>query len=768
LTRLPGDSQDGVLGAVRRGLGRLLSRAERRAGDLTGAGPHDEPRPAPPQVQAETVVARAVELLGVGDTAGAQREVTAGLTVAPATADLHHLAGIIHIRRGEIAAARHSLLRAAELAPGDADVHADLANAKRLSADRGPAERSYRRALAIEPRHASATLGLATLLAELGRHDEACALLEPLVEAHPEHADARRTLADLLFGRDAFEQAIDHYRALTDAGHADADVDARLGLSLGRLGRLEEAVRCYEAGLARSPDAFVLHNDFALVLAALHRHEEAEQHLRRARALNPGFVGAAINLGNVLTDVRRLDEAIGCYRDALELEPGHADALNNLGNALKNRGDVLAAIPCYRDAVRARPGFAQAHSNLLFALQYDPGVEPAELLREHRRWTEQHAAHLFPPEVPQLGGDPDAVLRIGYVSGDFRAHPIGYFIEPALANHGPGFHVTCYADDAVADDVTARLRQLPDRWRSTAGLSDADVADLVRADRIDILIDLAGHTAGNRLLVFARKPAPVQASWIGYLHSTGLAAMDHYIADAVMAPPGEDDGFVEQVVRLPGCFLCYGEPADTPPVSPGPSARGERPVFGSFCNLAKISTPVIECWGALLQATPEARLLLKNSAFADAGTVGRVRDAFERTGVDHDRLEFRGQSTHSGYLAEFTDVDVLLDTFPFSGGTISCDALWMGVPVVTLTGATVQSRTSASVLHALALDDLVCTSVSGYVETAAALAADVTRLATLRRELRQRFAASSLGDATRFTADLESAYRKMIRSRLVR
>ena len=391
-------------------------------------------------------------------------------------------------------------------------------------------------------------------------------------------------------------------------------------------------------------------------------------------------------------------------------------------------------------------------------------VSAETVAAEHRR--AGAALMALAPNSPALPfanpRDPGRRLRVGYVSPDFRRHSVSYFLEPLLAAHDrAGFEIFCYAEVIQPDEVTARLQRHADHWLITAGMPDDALAARIRADGIDILIDLAGHTAGNRLPLFARRPAPIQATWLGYPNTTGLPAIDYRLADAISDPPGWGDALAsETLLRLPGGFLCFGPPVHAPPPGVPPCLAAGAVTFGSFNNPAKISLPTIESWSAILKRLPDARLLLKSRQLVDAMTWVLLRTRFAERGIPANRVDMLGfQADTVSHLEVYHRVDIALDPFPYNGATTTCEALWMGVPVVTLAGDRHAARVGASLLSRVGLDGLIAASRDEYVERAVDLAGDRERLAALRSTLRPDMAASSLCDATAFARGVEAAYR---------
>ncbi len=569
------------------------------------------------------------------------------------------------------------------------------------------------------------------------------------------------------------------------------------GRQLRAQGRSEEAIGEFRAALELEPNLAEAHHQLGNALKSLHRYPEAAASLRSAAFLAPQSGAVWLNLGVACLELRRLDEAVACFRRAIRLEPNRPEAHNILGHALLTKGRCTAAIRCLEEALRLRPGYPAAHdnlgrvlktqglaaealahhrkalmgaprpethSNLLFSLNFPADIAPADIFAEHLGWAKLYAEPLRAGWAEQ-GPDhaPARRLRIGYVSPDFVNHAVSYFFEPVLAAHDRDrFEITCYSDARVPDSVTGRLRALSGRWRDTAGQSDEELAALVRGDGIDILVDLAGHTARNRLLVFARKPAPVQVTWLGYPNTTGLEAIDYRLTEAVSDPPGNEAWHSEDLVRLPGPFSCYRPSDESPPVGPLPAATSGHVTFGCFNHLAKVTPPTIELWAEILRTLPTSRLLLKSRGLADPETAARVRDEFGRRGIEAARVELNGDElSMARHLSLYHRVDVALDTFPYNGTTTTCEALWMGVPVVTLAGRTHVSRVGASLLAHLGAAGWIADSREAYGALCRELAGDLTQLAAVRAGLRESMRTSPLCDAPRFTRSLEEAFRKM-------
>jgi protein O-GlcNAc transferase len=540
------------------------------------------------------------------------------------------------------------------------------------------------------------------------------------------------------------------------------------GLKHHQAGRLVEAEAHYRHALAAQPahpDALHL---LGLIAQQVRRYDLAVQLIRQATERNP-HPAYFSNLGAALNDQGKREEAIAAYRQAISTKSDFAEAYSNLGNSLNEQGKVDEAITAYRQAISIRPDFTQAHSNLLFCLNEYDKLPNDQLFAAHQEWGRRYGRQAARPSTYADVCNAERRLKIGYVSPDFRLHSVAYFVEPLLRNHDrQAVKVFCYAEVMQPDEMTAHLQGFADHWLSTVGLSDDELAERIRMDGIDILVDLAGHTAKNRLLVFARKPAPVQVTWLGYPNTTGLEAIDYRLVDAVTDPPGQANSWTsETLVRLNGGFLCYSRPTGTLETAAPPCLENGTVTFGSFRQPgAKLTPPTLHAWRTLLARQPNARLLLKGKSFSDAPTQAFFLARLTECGVKTERVELMAPLPDAtAHQALYNRVDIALDPFPNNGTTTTCEALWMGVPVVTLRGNRHAARVGASLLTQVGLTDLIANSVEEYVEIAIALAGDPGRLAEMRRSLRPRLAASPLCDGPAFARKIEAAFREMWRQR---
>jgi predicted O-linked N-acetylglucosamine transferase (SPINDLY family) len=548
-----------------------------------------------------------------------------------------------------------------------------------------------------------------------------------------------------------------------DPEHGDAQFF--LGLLKHQTGRTDEALPWMAKAIERHPGEFKYHYLRGIVCDEARMADESIASYRRALAIDPQPI-AWHNLGKVLHQTGDLDGAVQCYRTAIERFAGQPSVTThaNLANVLQQLGQLDDAVAIYARLLAQRPEDAALWSNSLFMLNSLPAQDAAQVFAAHRAFGERFDRPM-PPRPPALDREAGVSrrIRVGYVSPDFREHAVSTLFESTLAAHDAGrFEVFGYSNRGATDAVTARLQARAAQWRVIHKRSVEEVAALIRQDGIDILVDLAGHTADNSLPVFGRKPAPVQATWIGYPTTTGLRTMDWRITDAIRDPVGATEAFhTERLMRLPETCTGYLPPAGSPPVSPRGSAVDGAVMFGSFNRSTKLNAAVLEVWADILRRVPRARLTLKNRGFHSPALQSHIAATMRRHGVDPGRLVFLDSDPYLAHLARYGDIDVALDPFPYNGDLTTCDALWMGVPVVALVGGASVSRMSASRLHAVGLPELAANTTQEYADLAVALAQDGGRLASLRRGLRERMAASPMMDAPRFTRHLEDAYRAM-------
>jgi protein O-GlcNAc transferase len=543
----------------------------------------------------------------------------------------------------------------------------------------------------------------------------------------------------------------------------DSNILFHAGNLAVRLDQPERGVRYFRKAIKHNGEKAEYHAALGHALIALGRIEEATSSLNHALALNPNHADAVCNLGCIMMREGKLNTAITHLRRAVELNPTLAIAHLNLGASLFQQGRISDSISSYRAAITHAPELPEPYGNLLKALNFLPDVKYGLIAETTRRW-----GKLIKRPVPRLGWSnppqPERRLRVGYVSADFRDHPVAFFMESVLAAHDrEAVEVVCYSNNAKDDDVTKRLKALVPCWRPIKELDDAAAAALIRDDRIDILVDLSGHTTGQRLKVFAGKPAPIQCTWLGYYATSGLPEIDYIISDRIVLPPGEESFYVEKPWRMQDSYLCFTPPDIPVDVGPLPARRDGTITFGSCNNVLKVNKLVVALWSRLLHSFPSSRLLLRSALLGGIEIREELARQFTDQGIAAERLTLLPYGRRAEMLATYNEIDIALDTFPYGGGTTTVEALWMGVPVISRRGDRFSGRVSESILTTIGLPELVADNADDYIAKAVALAQDLPRLADLRSGLRERVARSPLCDAPRFTRHLEQAYRSMWR-----
>ena len=596
-----------------------------------------------------------------------------------------------------------------------------------------------------------------------GRFGEAEAICEQLRatgEGGPEPTHILGLLAHLAGRRD---DAIALLGAAVAASPSTAVYRHNLGEAYLVCGRFAAARVQYQSALTQEPSYAKARNGLGAALYELGRTREALDEFRQVIAEEPGLASAHINAAIALEALGKPAKAVASYERAAELEPAHPQLALNFANSLQSCGEPARAIELLRERIDRDSADRVAHSNLLLYSHY-LSDDPAALFAEHRRWDEAHAAGIEPlPALPPR--DPRARLRVGYVTPDLAGHPVGFFARPLLEAHDrTAVETFVYADRGRRGSATW-LQEAPEHFRDTTELSDRALAHAIRDDAVDVLVDLAGHTRGGRLLPFAYRPAPVQVTYCGYIDTTGLDAMDYRVTDARADPPGQSDSFhSETLLRLPGGFLCYRPPEDAPAPAAAPSLTNGFVTFGSFNHLPKMTPDVVRVWSRVLDAIPDSRLLLKSMAFEEAALRERTRARFAEQGIIPERVTLEGWSPSiAAHLKSYARVDLALDTFPYVGATTTCEALWMGVPVVTLAGSMHVGRVGVSLLSQVGLGDLVAADRDEFVRIASDLACAPNQLAELRSGLRERMAASPLCDSRRLAGELEAAFFEAVR-----
>jgi predicted O-linked N-acetylglucosamine transferase (SPINDLY family) len=574
-----------------------------------------------------------------------------------------------------------------------------------------------------------------------------------------------------------------------------ADAHGGLGRALASARKFHEALEPLQHAVRLAPGAFEANYELGATLLTLGRPGEAVAALKQATAISPNHMLACLQLGVAQADARQTADAIATFTRGTQIDPNNADAWNNLGTAQLQLGKVDQAIAAFRRAISSSPQFAEAHGNLgnalleqglidesiveyqragelnpqnsellgnrNYALHFSPRYSAREIGDVQRAWARQYADPLKALIRPHDNDRSQTRrLRVGYVSPDLCAHPVGRFMVPLLEAHDPtAVDVYCYAQVLTPDEITTRCRTASHTWRDINGRSDEQVAEQIRADRIDILVDLSMFLRHNRLLVFARKPAPVQVTYLAYCSTTGLDTIDYRLTDPYLDPVGMDETvYSERTVRLPRTYWCYSDDPNMPAVGPLPARSSGRITLGCLNNFNKVSEQSLAMWAMILRELADAMLILYAK---EGGHRERVWAFLEAHGVERERVQFVGRVAMMEYFSTYNRIDIALDPFPWGGGTTTCDAMWMGVPTVTLRGETAVSRGGCSILSNANLTELIAATSEEYVRIVAELARDLPRLAQLRETLRDRMRNSPLTDAKQFALDVESAYRTM-------
>jgi predicted O-linked N-acetylglucosamine transferase (SPINDLY family) len=666
-----------------------------------------------------------------GDFAGAEAGYRGVLQAVPSHAPALCNLGVLLARTGQTQAAADCYNLALAGTPGYPDAHFNLGNLHRRAEQYQAAADNYLACLTSNPDHAAAAYNLGLVLSAAGRATEAASWFETVVRLEPHNADAHSRLGDCHMRTGKLLQGVAHFRMAVELKPADPRGQYNLGLALSNAGDTSAAHECLRKALDLHPDYPEAHNALGLNLEALCRKDDAMFH----------------------------------YQKSVELKPDLADGWSNLGVNLTEQGRVEEALACLRESLVHRPNAAPIHSNLLLLLNYSSNATPADVRDEHLAWGKRFGGTTPPrPGIPEPH-DPNRPMRIGYLSADFRTHTVAGFIELLLRHHDrERVEVYAYAQVPRPDDTTERLKSLADHWRPVAALTDHALADQIRNDRIDCLIDLSGHTAGNRLLTLAERPAPIQATLFGYPNTTGLAAVDFRITDPVSDPPGAEELYAEGLLHLPETAWAYLPPADAPAVTPLPAAGRRTFTFGCLNNAAKISDKCLDTWVTLLQTTPGTRLVVLGGQSQTGAR--RLTERFLAAGVFRDRIEVVMRLPRSEYFEAYQMFDLSLDPFPYNGGVTTGDSLWMGVPVLTVEGNTYHSRQGAMVMRHLGLGEFVAGSPADLIKLAQGWTRKRPALADIRAGLRDRLAASPLCDSPRYVRHLEGALRREWEKRL--
>lgn len=632
--------------------------------------------------------------------------------------------------------------------------------------NRKAAKASYVEVLKLDPDNAEALHLLGCVYDDIGNTGQAIKLLARAVKANPKAHAYFYNLANMLLRQGDYKEAIRHYREAIRLKPDYALAYNNLGRVLAQMGQRNEAKACFACAIQCKPGYADPHHNLGIELKGEGDLDGAVVAFLAAIEINPNFADAFCNLGSTYLLMQRVTEAAVAYRKAVDIQPGNSRHHTNVGGVMLKLGRHQDAIAAFNVALRLDPSDAFTRSALILATSYISS-NAAELYALSAHWDHVHGVPLR-GAINRHGNapDPDRRLRVGYVSADFRNHAAVFWIEPLLAvlHHGD-FEVVCYNNNARVDFVTERIKPLADAWIECATLSDEALAERIRRDGIDILVDLSSHTEGHRLLVFARQPAPVQVSWFGFPVSTGLKTMQYRLTDAVMDPPNQRENFYsEKLIRLNRFYAAFRPDPATPGVGDSPFVQNGFVTFASFNTFAKITPSMLDLWATILVGTPHSRLLLQAAGVESLELTEMVRSAFTVRGVEPHRLTLRGWTSIEDYLRLGQEADIALDPYPFNGGVTTCHALWMGLPVITLSGQSAASRVGASILGRMGLAECVANDPDTYRDNAVRLAQDGSKLSALRASLRTRMETAGLLDGAGLASEVDGAFRAMWRT----
>lgn len=686
------------------------------------------------------------------------------LPVTPQPSELLHLLGVIAAQRQQFAEAIELINQALALDNTVANFYSSLGGALSGQGQWTEAIANFNQALTLDPNHLEAHYNLGNLSRHQQQWSQAAQHYRQYLALDPHDATVHHYLGSVLLSQGQISEAVKCYQQALALTPNVAEINHSLGYALAELGKFSQAVDYYQRALALTPNNAQIHKSLGDVFRIQGRWKPAIVAYQQALTLNPNDAGTYNNLGTTFNQTGNLNKATQCFHKALQLAPNFLEAGSNLASSLLYQGFIQPAIAHYQQILAKQPQ-ALTYSNLLLALHYLVDIDLTTLFSAHQQFNQQYVTPLATTiQSPWPDRHEQRRLKIGYLSSDFHKHSVAYFIEPILAQHDhEQFEIICYYHGTTTDKVTRRLQKLADQWINCAGWSDEVLTETIRQAAIDILVDLGGHTNQNRLLVLARQPAPVQITYLGYPSTTGLTVIDYRITDHYVDPEGKTESFnTEQLLRMPNSYFCYRPDDDSPPINPLPALKKQHITFGSFNNYAKLNASILAIWAQVLQRVPTAKLLVKARSLNDPDTRQRLKQELAALGIDSGRLILVNYAdSTAAHLKYYHQVDIALDSYPYNGATTTCEALWMGVPVVTLVGERHTARMGLSILSAVGLTELIADTPASYVKICVKLTNNINYLQQLRASLRNQLLTSPLLDEKNFTRHLEVAYRQV-------
>lgn len=673
--------------------------------------------------------------------------------------------GVVHMLQNKDGTP--ALSKAAELMPQDAETWSNLGNAQRAQGQLQAAEDCYRRAISLEPEQASHHYNLGIALSEQDKKQEAITVYRHALALNPSFPDAHFNLGTVLQALREFDAAKSSYQQAIKIQPAHARAWCNLGAIQARQGLLDDALISLRQALKLDPGLADAHHNLGNVHKDALRMVQGAQAFAEAIRLQPNHVDAHHGLGHVFIKLRQYRNAIASLDRAIQLDPCHVDSWIDMGNVRKEMGELREALNCFERADHFDPTRLDVLGNWLMLSNYTPSISREQCLERARLYGQRVSALAKPLPGLHATLEENKVMTVGLVSGDLRRHPVGYFLDTVLqalhAQSAGHIQLIGYPTQPISDALTQRIRACCSDWHPLTGLDDADAAQRIADDKVDILIDMAGHTEHNRLPMFAWRPAPVQVSWLGYFATTGVKEIDHVLSDPWTTPPELQKEFTERLWLLPDTRMCFTPPESSVQVSELPAQTTGHITFGCFNNLTKVNDEVLALWTAIVQRTPGSKLFLKAPQLDDHQMHEQTVRRLESLGLNAKQFVLEGHSPRDEYLRSYDRVDIGLDPFPFTGGTTTAESLWMGVPVLTLRGDTMVGRQGVSMMANVGLVDWIADDKQDYVEKACAFACDFAALAELRSRLRDQALASPLFDAPRFARHLHAALRDMWR-----
>jgi len=681
--------------------------------------------------------------------------------------------GNVMLLMGDLKGALNAFREALQHKPDYAGAYFNMGNALLNSGQYSEAIENYQKALEIKPDYAEVICSLGVAQKNIGKIADAITSFQTAIRIDPLLTEAKINLANILnelfikannmLNEGKLDLAVEKLHQVLMIEPNLAEAHATLGVAQQKYGRLDAALVSLNRALEIKPDSAEILNNHGIALQMLGQHGKAIESFRHALDINPDFVEANGNMASALNEVGRFEEALSLCRHALKLNPDFHVAHNNMGTSLAGLGRFDEALSSYQMALRIKPDFIEARSNLLFNLNYLTDQSPSYYLEQAHEYGRSVAGKVASRFSSWSSPASPVRLRVGIVTGDLRNHSVGKFLESTLANlDSTRIELFAYPTNLIADELTARVRPNFSSWKHLAGMSDSEAAESIHADGLHVLLDMSGHTLYNRLPVFAYKPAPVQVTWLALPNTTGITEMDYVLGDSQAIPPENETHLSETVWRLPDSYVCFSPPNFPIDVAPLPALSTKYITFGSFNNLTKMNDVVVKVWARILAATPNSRLYLKTTQLKNETVRERTRHRFEKMGITPDRLILsEPMGSIKEHLSEYNRVDIALDTFPYPGVTTSIEAMWMGVPVLSLLGNNFLSLSAKSIAHYSGLQDWVAIDEDDYVLKAVRYAENQNRLAELRSKLRQQVLASPLFDAPRFARNFENAMWEM-------